>query len=107
MTAGAPTTCYKSLLKGTETMTADTPEWIEEAKRAVDEAICRERCAQVGDAPCGRITGDWTGCDECQGIRMAALHAFMERVPLSTWPLQNATTLQHLKSAFTEPDHEK
>ena len=92
-------------------MTADTPAWIEEAKRAVDMAVCRERCAQMGDAPCGRITGIWSGCDECQGIRMAALHAFMEKVPTDDSPYtpaehaRNSKILHQLKAHFTEkPD---
>ena len=39
------------------------------------EAICTEKCAQMGDPPCSRVSSD-PHCDECLGVAMAALNWF-------------------------------
>lgn len=35
----------------------------------IAEAVCTERCAQMGDPPCSRVSPD-QHCDECQGISL-------------------------------------
>ena len=40
------------------------------------EAVCRERCAEVGDPPCSEI-GE-TLCNGCRGIARAALRVALE-----------------------------
>lgn len=36
----------------------------------IAEVLCTERCAQVGDPPCSKVSPD-PHCDECVGMAMA------------------------------------
>jgi len=47
----------------------------------IAEVLCTERCAQMGDPPCSKVTPDEAHCDECEGMAKAVLEHLARSAP--------------------------